>query len=226
MSARYEYDDATDAQLFLAMGNAMFDAAIAAWDAKVVYDYARPVQVIRDLGKLGLIGEPGIDELTGEAGFVISAFGGYDPVTGEGLGTRTILADNFVTYQDPQGGYSPPFAEYVSGHSTFSGAAASVLTSFSGDTAFGASTILPAGGSNFDPTFPTTSMMLSWADFETAAQEAGLSRIYDGIHFQDGNSAGLDMGETAGSLAVDLAEQFATGTVTDLDGGFPDWMFG
>lgn len=226
VSAGDEYDYATDAQLFLAMGNAMFDAAIAAWDAKVVYDYARPVQVIRDLGKLGLIGESGIDELTGEAGFVISAFGGYDPDTGEGLGTRTILADNFVTYQDPKGGYSPPFAEYVSGHSTFSGAAAAVLTSFSGDTTFGASTILPAGGSNFDPTFPTTSMMLSWADFETAAQEAGLSRIYGGIHFQDGNSAGLDLGETAGSLAVDLAEQFATGTVTDLDSGLADWMFG
>lgn len=226
VSARDGHDYATDAQLFLAMGNAMLDAAIAAWDAKVVFEYARPVQVIRDLGELGLIGEPGVDELTGEAGFVIAAFGGYDPDTGESLGTRTILVENFVTYQDPKGGYSPPFAEYVSGHSTFSGAAAAVLTTFSGDTTLGASTILPASGSSFDPTFPTTSMTLSWADFETAAQEAGMSRIYGGIHFQDGNSAGLALGETAGSLAVDLAEQFATGTASDLDRPYVDWMIG
>lgn len=224
VSTRDGHDFATDAQLFLAMGNAMLDAAIAAWDVKVTYDSARPVQAIRDLGELGLIGTEGVDALTGEPGQVITAFAGYDPDTGASLGTQTILARNFVTYQDPDGSFSPPFAEYVSGHSTFSGAAAAVLESFTGDTALGVGTTLPAGGSNFDPTFPETSLTLSWAEFDMAAEEAGLSRIFGGIHFEDGNEAGLALGDTVGTLAVDLAEQFATGMASELDRPFADWM--
>lgn len=223
VSTRDNHDHAMDAQLFLAMGNAMLDAAIAAWDAKVVYDYARPVQVIRDLGALGLIGAPGVDDLTGEAGYVVEAFAGYDPETGASLGTRTILASNFVTYQSPQGDFSPPFAEYVSGHSTFSGAAAAVLTALTGTTELGAATVISAGGSDFDPTFPTSGMTLSWADFMTAAEEAGLSRIYGGIHFQDGNLNGLALGTEVGNLAVDLATDFASGTVAEQDQLFSDW---
>ncbi|WP_416915461.1 MAG: vanadium-dependent haloperoxidase [Roseicyclus sp.] len=226
VSTRDGHDVATDAQLFLAMGNAMLDAAIAAWDAKVVYDYARPVQAIRDLGELGLIGRPGVDALTNEAGYVIDAFAGYDPDTGAGLGTQTILARNFVTYQSPTGDFSPPFAEYVSGHSTFSGAAAAVLESFTGDTAFGVGTILPAKGSDFDPTFPENSLTLYWPDFDTAAQEAGMSRLYGGIHFQDGNTAGLELGTQVGEYAVDAASQFANGTASELDRPFSEWMFG
>jgi hypothetical protein len=132
VSQRDGHDAASDALLFMSMGNAMNDAAIATWDAKVHFDYARPVTVIRDLGKLGLIGEPGVDELTGETGHVIQAFGGIDPDTGTSLGTRTILAENFTTYQLPGGEQSPPFAEYTSGHSTFSGAGAAVLAAFTG----------------------------------------------------------------------------------------------
>jgi hypothetical protein len=224
VSARDGHDAATDAHMFLAMGNAMFDAAIAAWDAKVTYDYARPVQVIRDLGKLGLIGEPGVDELTGQEGTVIRAFAGYDPDTGASLGTRTILAENFVTYQNPNGDFSPPFAEYVSGHSTFSAAGAAVLEFFTGGSDLGASTILPAGGSEFDPTFPETSLVMSWQDFDTAARDAGMSRIYGGIHFDDGNLAGLALGDDVGTLAAELAADFVGGTVDEKDIPFSDWF--
>ncbi|MBY4893884.1 vanadium-dependent haloperoxidase [Rhodobacteraceae bacterium N5(2021)] len=226
VSTRDGHDAATDAQLFLAMGNAMLDAAIAAWDSKVVYDYARPVQAIRDLGDLGLIGSPGIDVLTNETGYVIDAFAGYDPDTGASLGSQTILARNFVTYQSPTGDFSPPFAEYVSGHSTFSGAAASVLESFTGDTAFGVGTILPAKGSDFDTTFPENSLTLYWPDFDSAAQEAGLSRLYGGIHFEDGNTAGLELGTLVGDLAYDKAHEFANDTASELDRPFSDWIFG
>ena len=224
VSIRDGHDAATDAQLFLAMGNAMLDAAIAAWDTKVEYDSGRPVQVIRDLGSLGLIGTPGVDDLTGETGFVIDAFAGYDPETGASLGTRTILAENFVTYQLPTGDFSPPFAEYVSGHSTFSGAAAAVLKSFTGGSDFGASTIVPSFGSQFDPTFPVEPVNMGWADFDTAAQEAGMSRIYGGIHFDAGNQDGLDLGAMVGDLAADLASQFANGTATEQDRPFWDLL--
>lgn len=223
VSVRDGHDHAMDAHLFLAMGNAMLDAAIAAWDAKVVYDYARPVQAIRDLGALGLIGTPGVDDLTGEAGYVVEAFAGYDAETGASLGTRTILASNFVTYQSPRGDFSPPFAEYVSGHSTFSGAAAAVLNAFTGSTEFGATTVVSPGGSDFDPTFPTRGMTLSWADFTTAAEEAGLSRIYGGIHFEDGNRNGFTLGTEVGNLAADLAMDFASGTASEQDQLFADW---
>lgn len=224
VSVRDGHDAATDAQLFLAMSNAMFDAAIAAWDTKVFYDSARPIQVIRDLGKLGLIGTQGVDELTGETGFVIEAFGGYDPETGASLGTRTILAENFVTYQLPTGDFSPPFAEYVSGHSTFSGAAAAVLKSFTGSNEFGASTIVPSLGSQFDPTFPVDPVTMAWSDFDAAALEAGMSRIYGGIHFDQGNIDGYALGSVVGDLAADLAMEFATGTATEQDRPFWDLL--
>ncbi len=222
ISVRDDHDAATDAQLFLAMSNAMFDAAIAAWETKVFYDSARPVQVIRDLGKLGLIGTQGVDELTGETGFVIEAFGGYDPETGASLGTRTVLAENFVTYQLPTGDFSPPFAEYVSGHSTYSGAAAAVLKAFTGGTEFGASTIVPSFGSHFDPTFPVDPVTMAWADFDAAAHEAGMSRIFGGIHFDAGNIDGLALGAGIGENAADLAYQFANGTATEQDRPFWD----
>jgi len=224
VSVRDGHDAATDAQLFLAMSNAMFDAAIAAWETKVFYDSARPVQVIRDLGKLGLIGTQGVDELTGETGFVIEAFGGYDPETGASLGTRTVLAENFVTYQLPTGDFSPPFAEYVSGHSTFSGAAAAVLKSFTGSNDFGASTIVPSFGSNFDPTCPVDPVTMAWADFDAAALEAGMSRIYGGIHFDAGNVDGYALGTVVGGLAADLATEFGTGTATEQDRPFWDLL--
>jgi hypothetical protein len=226
VSTRDKHDVAMDAQLFLAMGNAMLDAAIAAWDAKIEYDYARPVQAIRDLGELGLIGSPGVDALTKETGYVIDAFAGYDPDTGVSLGTQTILARNFVTYQSPTGDFSPPFAEYVSGHSTFSAAAAAVLERFTGDTAFDVGTIIPSKGSDFDPSFPEKSLTLYWPEFETAAQEAGMSRLYGGIHFQDGNAAGLELGTLVGELAYDKAYEFANGTASAQDIPFYDWMFG
>ena len=56
VSARDDHDLDRDAQMFFALANAVFDAGIATWEAKVFYDYARPVRAIRDLGELGLIG--------------------------------------------------------------------------------------------------------------------------------------------------------------------------
>jgi membrane-associated phospholipid phosphatase len=86
---------------------------------------------------------------------------------------------------------TPPFPEYVSGHSTFSGAAATVLTAFFGDNL----------------NFATASIGLpnvvrSFSSFTQAANEAGMSRIYGGIHFQSANQDGLAMGRAVGNYAI------------------------
>jgi hypothetical protein len=220
VSARDEHTLDQDAKLFLAMGNAVFDAGIATWQAKFEYDYARPVRVIRDLGELGLIGEEGVDELTGETGFVIDAFGGFDPDTGAGLGTRTILAENFVTFQRPGGDPSPPFAEYTSGHSAFSAAGAEVLRLFTGSDEFGGSVAFAIASTQFETDVPAEETLLEWETFTAAAEEAGLSRRYGGIHFKDGDLNGRDLGGLVGAEAFDLAQRFIGGEATDADRPF------
>lgn len=86
---------------------------------------------------------------------------------------------------------TPSFPSYVSGHSTFSGAGAAVLAAYFGrdNIAFTTTTqspVLPAG---------TTRDFIS---ISQAAYEAGMSRIYGGIHFDFDNVAGLDMGAQIG----------------------------
>lgn len=222
VSARDGHDLDTDAKMFLAMGNAVFDAGVATWEAKVFYDYARPVRAIRDLGELGLIGEEGVDELTGEMGYVIEAFGGFDPVNGEGLGTRTILAENFVTFQRPFTDPSPPFAEYTSGHSAFSAAGAEVLQLFTGSDIFGGSVVFGPSSTQFEVGVPALETVLSWDTFSEAADEAGLSRLYGGIHFEEGDFNGRALGSDAGALAYALAESFWTGTAEEADRPFSE----
>jgi membrane-associated phospholipid phosphatase len=83
---------------------------------------------------------------------------------------------------------TPAFPSYISGHSTFSSAAGAVLTSIYGD--------------NFaftDPGDPTENLApRHYTSFEAAAQEAGLSRIYGGIHFMSDNIYGLQIGGEIG----------------------------
>ena len=83
---------------------------------------------------------------------------------------------------------TPPFPEYPSGHSTQSGAAAEVLTAFFGeDFAFEDATHLDDG---LKPRqFPS---------FWAAAEEAGMSRLYGGIHFRSAIDQGLEQGRCIG----------------------------
>lgn len=222
VSARDDHSIDQDAQLFMAMGNAVMDAGIATWEAKVFYDYARPVRAIRDLGELGLIGEMGTDAVTGETGFVIEAWGGIDPVTGLGRGTQTILAENFVTFQLPGGNVSPPFAEYTSGHSAFSAAGAAVLQLFTGSDAFGGAVTFEADTIIFEDGVPETETTLAWETFTEAADEAGLSRLYGGIHFEDGDFNGRALGTDVGTSAFEAAQKFILGLATDEDRPFYD----
>jgi len=76
---------------------------------------------------------------------------------------------------------TPPFPDYVSGHATFSGAAATVLATF-----FGTDEIPFTTGSDFLP-----GVERSFDSFSAAANEAALSRLYGGIHFRTANEDGL-----------------------------------
>jgi hypothetical protein len=83
---------------------------------------------------------------------------------------------------------TPPFPEYVSGHSAFSGAAAVTLGFF-----FGADAVPFAVGSDDLP-----GVVRSYRGFSEAALESGLSRIYGGIHFMSSNQKGLAVGAGVG----------------------------
>ncbi len=89
---------------------------------------------------------------------------------------------------------TPPFPEYPSGHSTVSGAMATVLTAFFGDNfAFEDKTGIRDG---LKPR--------SFKSFWDAANEAGISRMYGGIHFRAAIERGLDQGRCIGAYTVAL----------------------
>ena len=95
---------------------------------------------------------------------------------------------------------TPPFPEYPSGHSTQSGAAATVLTAMFGENfAFSDATHARDGMAPRD--FPS---------FWAAAEEAGISRLYGGIHFRAAIEHGLDQGRCTGAHAVALRVRNAT----------------
>lgn len=155
-----------------ALTNANLDASIAAWDAKRAFDSVRPVTAICFLLH---------DQL-------IRAWGG------PGKGTVEIDGSQWIPYQ-PTSLPTPSFPEYVSGHSTFSAASASILQRFTGSSHFGASVDVKAGSSLVEPGLtPVTDIHLEWSTFANAANEAGISRRYGGIHFKTGDLAGRALG--------------------------------
>lgn len=89
---------------------------------------------------------------------------------------------------------TPPFPEYPSGHSTQSGAAATVLTAFFGENfAF-------TDNTHEKDKLPNRSFRSFW----DAAEEAGISRLYGGIHFRAAIERGLEQGRCIGEKAVAL----------------------
>ena len=172
VSARDHHELADDVKVFFAMTNAIFDAGIVAWDAKRAFDSVRPVTAISFLFK----------------GQQIQAWGG--PFKG----TITMDGGDWIPYQ-PSTFPTPPFPECSSGHSTFSAAGAEILKLFTGSDIFGGSVTLPAGSSKIEPGLtPTQPVTLTWRTFTQAANQAGISRRYGGIHFEVGDLTGRATG--------------------------------
>ncbi|MBL7775628.1 MAG: vanadium-dependent haloperoxidase [Saprospiraceae bacterium] len=186
VSRKNKFKNAYDIKMFFALPNALLDAGIAAWDSKTHYDYIRPVSLLRHL----------YNEQE------VNAWGG--PCEG----TKCINGDNWTPYLIG----TPPFAEYVSGHSTFSAAVAEVLTAFCGNSAYGESVTIPAKSSKIEGRCtPKLELTLSWRSFHEAAEQAGMSRLYGGIHFEDGNLSGRQLGKSVGQCVWNKACQYFTG---------------
>ena len=223
-----------DIKSYFTLGGAMHDAAITAWGIKGYYDYIRPISVIRYLSDQGQ--STYIDSLNYNINGInlidnyIELVNVDDPLVGDNLenlgkiklftwnghtsqgssgesGSGWILAENWWPYQRPTF-VTPPFAGYVSGHSTYSKAAAIVLSKITGSSFF------PGGMGEFHinkneflvfEKGPSLDMILQWAKYEDAADQCSLSRIWGGIHpyIDDlpGRLIGINIGEDAFNLA-------------------------
>ncbi len=117
---------------------------------------------------------------------------------------------NWNTYQKRGGPSSPPFPEYVSGHSTFSAAAAEVLRTYFGSDALNLNLTFEPGSSRFEAGItPQELTTLAWGSLSEAVASAGLSRLYGGIHFADGNLDGQVLGRTVGDAVLARAASLA-----------------
>jgi uncharacterized protein DUF6851/vanadium-dependent haloperoxidase-like protein len=179
-----------DVKLFFALTNAIFDASICCWDGKRAFASVRPITALRYL-------------FQGQQ--VLAWAGPY-------RGTRLISGDEWSPYQ-PSTFPTPPFPEYSSGHSTFSAAGAEILRLFTKSDRFGDSVTLPAGSSRTEPgAVPADDVTLSWVTFSDAADQAGISRRYGGIHFEQGDLDGRRAGRMVSQIAWDKAQSYFDGS--------------
>jgi hypothetical protein len=231
-----------DVKAYLALGGAVHDAGITAWSIKGWYDYTRPISTLRWMGGNGQSSDPNLPNYSPHGlalipGFIeqvqpgeplagpnnenvgkikLKAWRAHDyignPET-EVAGVGWILSDNWWPYQRPTF-VTPPFAGYISGHSTFSRAAAEVMTLLTGDEYF------PGGMSEFRAARneylvfedgPSVDVILQWATYRDASDQCSLSRIWGGIHPPIDDIPGRLLGRKVGINAFALAERYFTG---------------
>ena len=231
-----------DIKSYFLLGGAMHDVAISAWGIKGYYDYPRPISVIRYLSEKGQSSYP--DSINYNPNGIklidnyIETVGPQDPLVGdnnenlgkiklytwkgftdnsvsekEEKGSGWILAEQWWPYQRPSF-VTPPFAGYVSGHSTYSRAASVILEKITGSKFF------PGGIGEFEisknnflvfENGPSVDMKLQWATYKDAADQCSLSRIWGGIHpyIDDipGRKIGTEIGFDAFEYGKSLFEE-------------------
>lgn len=229
---------------YFALGGAVHDAAVAAWGAKGYYDYVRPISAIRSMAERGQSSNPqlpnyhpaGIPLVQGHIELIpaddpINEFGefenqikiktwkvpgAYYPGMNEDTHVDWIPAIRWQPYQRPNF-VTPPFAGYVSGHSTFSRAAAELMSLITGSEYF------PGGMGEFhapENDFlvfeegPSQDLTLQWAKYADASDQCSLSRIWGGIHPPIDDINGRIMGYKIGHAAFELAEKYFNGNIS------------
>ncbi|MGB2225255.1 MAG: FG-GAP-like repeat-containing protein [Polaribacter sp.] len=230
-----------DVKAYFLLGGAMHDAAISAWSVKGWYDYIRPISAIRYMAGLGqssdsnassyhpngIVLEPGYIELVTEddpladrhpehiGKIKLKAWIGHNAIGNtetDQAGVDWILAENWWPYQRPSF-VTPPFAGFVSGHSTYSRAAAELLTLLTGDAYF------PGGMGEFVAKKneflvfeegPSMDITLQWATYRDASDQCSLSRIWGGIHPPADDIPGRLIGEKVGVDAFNYGVEYFT----------------
>lgn len=226
-----------DVKAQLTLGGTMHDAAICAWSLKGYYDYLRPVSAIRYMADQGQSSDTnelnydpnGIPLLTGFIEVVqigdtlagqwnenvgkikLFTWKGHDyinnPLT-DAAGVGWILAEDWWPYQRPTF-VTPPFAGFVSGHSTFSRAAAHTMEFITGSSFF------PGGMGEFVAPMneflqfeegPSDTIRLQWATYIDASDQCSLSRIWGGIHPPIDDIPGRMIGDVVGPMASLFAD--------------------
>ena len=214
----------------------MHDASIAAWGIKGFYDYVRPITAIRymaDLGQSTSSNKPnfhpngiklveGLVELVGPDDALVGpenenlnkikvlSWRGHQYIKNTDTDYAKvgwILAEDWWPYQRPTF-VTPNFAGYVSGHSTYSRAAAEVLTLITGCEYF------PGGLGGFTATKnkflvfeegPSQDIKIQWATYRDASNQCSLSRIWGGIHPPVDDLPGRLIGEEIGINAFNFS---------------------
>jgi membrane-associated phospholipid phosphatase len=119
------------------------------------------------------------------------------------LGVRSLYGRDFRSYLP-----TPPFASYVSGHSAFSAAGAEILKRITGSDHFGDSYTVDPGTSLIEvgltPTVPVT-------------LQAGMSRRYGGIHYEEDDLAGRALGRAVAEQVWNRAIGYLEGTATSAN---------
>jgi hypothetical protein len=172
VSLRDQHSLDEDVKMYFAVEAAAMDAFIAAWDAKMYYDYARPYTLVHDYYQ---------DQ-------IIKAWAGPEK------GITTIKGKEWRPYS-PDTFLCPPFPSYVSGHSAVSGACSEILRLFTGSDYFGEA-VNAVPGLATEPQHVGDTVTLVFPTFTETANMAGLSRVLGGYHIQSDNVEGLRLGRS------------------------------
>jgi hypothetical protein len=179
-----------DAKMFFALENGMLDASIVAWHVKRSTDSVRPVTAVHFL----------------KGGKPVRAW------AGPYLGTRIIDGAQWQPYQAATL-VTPAFPEYFSGHSIFSRTAADILAAYTGSDILDAAVTVTAGSSRVEPgAVPATDVILTWPAYKDAADEAGMSRRYGGIHFTHGDIEARLVAPAIAAQVWSKAQSYIDGT--------------
>jgi hypothetical protein len=183
-----------DVKMLFALSNALFEASIAAWDAKREYDSVRPVTAVSLLFR----------------GKMIRSWGG------PGKGTVEMDGSQWIPYQAPTCP-TPPSPDYVSEEIAFSASGARILQLWTSDDRLGDSATFPAGSSKIEPLVtPAHTVTLRWNTFTDAANQAGMAGLYGGIHFRTADLAGRAIGSKAAGQAWTKAQSYFGGEPPSL----------
>ncbi len=187
-------------EYFYKLSSGLFQASIIAWGAKYTYFQCRPIQSIR----LNYPGIP-IDYYFGET-----------------------TTDLWKPFQEARL-WTPPFPDFISGHSTFSSTAGTILTNLLGPNLSNLNILLSKedlqmlspifknnnidymsltdiivlpDSSNIEPNVPDEYIILNFKTWDELSESAGISRIYGGIHYPSSNTIALETGKMIANILL------------------------